>query len=41
MPEKTISTLTLNSLKFIYTLISLIFSYKLYFIATLKHLKPI
>jgi hypothetical protein len=41
MPEKTISTLTLNSLKFIYTLIYFIFSYKLYFIATLKHLKPI
>jgi hypothetical protein len=40
MLEKIISTLTLSILKSMHTLISLIFSYKLYFIATLKHLKP-
>jgi hypothetical protein len=41
MLEKIISTLTLSILKSIHTLISLIFSYKLYFIATFKHLKPL
>jgi len=41
MPEKIIGTLTLSILKSVYTLISLIFSYKLYFIATLGYPKPL
>jgi hypothetical protein len=39
MPEKIISTLTLSILKSIYTLISLIFPYKLYSVATPGYLK--
>jgi hypothetical protein len=41
MLEKMISTLTLSILKSIYTLISLIFSYKLYSVATPEYLKSI
>ena len=37
VPEKIIGTLTSNILKSIHTLISLIFSYKLYSVATLGH----
>jgi hypothetical protein len=41
MLEKIIGTLTLSILKSIYTLISFIFSYKLYSIATFKYFKSI
>ena len=40
MPEKIIGTLTLSILKSVYTLISPIFSYKLYSIVTPEYPKP-
>jgi hypothetical protein len=40
MPKIIISTLTLSILKSIHTLISLIIFYKLYSVATLRHLEP-
>jgi hypothetical protein len=40
MPEKMINTLTSSILKSVHTLISLIFSYKLYSVATPGHLIP-
>jgi hypothetical protein len=40
MPEKIIGTLTSSILKSVHILISLIFSYKLYSIATPRHPKP-
>ena len=39
MPEKIINTLTSSILKSIYTLISFIFFYKLYFIIIFKYSK--
>jgi hypothetical protein len=41
VPEKLISTLTSNILKSAHTLISLIFSYKLYSVATPGHPEPL
>jgi hypothetical protein len=40
MQEKIISTLALSILKSVHTLISLIFSYKLYSMASPKYLNP-
>ena len=40
MPEKIIGTLTLSILKSVHTLISPIFSYKFYSVATPRHPKP-
>jgi len=41
VPEKMIGILTLSILKSVHTLISLIFSYKLYSMATPGHFKPL
>jgi hypothetical protein len=41
MPEKVIGTLTLSNLNSVHTLISPIFSYKLYSVATLGHPEPL
>ena len=41
MPRKIISTLTLSLLNFIHILKFLILLYKSYFIATIKHYKPV
>jgi hypothetical protein len=40
VPENIIDTLTSRILKSVHTSISLIFSYKLYSVATLRHLEP-
>jgi hypothetical protein len=41
VPEKIIGTLTLSILKSVHTLISPIFSYKLYSVATPRHPEPL